>query len=443
MRPRSLRARASLGAVAVVGAALLAGSVAVVVLTRSSLTGNVREAAELRAEDVVTTVELGGLAATDLAVEDEEDGFIQVVDAEGRVLAASENVAGEAAVADLADESSLVLDEAPVGTDRFVVVGLDAEGEDGSVLVLVGRALDGADEATRALIVSLAVIVPVVLLLVGLVAWRLVGRALQPVAELTRGAQAIADGGVPAHLPDTATADELAELSGTLNAMLDRLSASRDRLAAFVADAAHELRTPVSALRQHAEVAGLHPTATTVDDLADVVGRASLRLQALVDDLLVLARSDEGASAAGTTPVDLDDIVADVLIGLEGPPHVDRSRLSGGQVRGDAAALRRLVANLVDNARRHARDTLAVGVDEADGIVTLTVEDDGPGVPAPDRERVFERFVRLDEARARDAGGSGLGLAIVAAVVRDHGGEIALDTGGLGGARFRVRLPAS
>ncbi len=435
MKPTSLRARAAIGAVGVVGVALLVGSVAMVLLTRSSLTGNVREAAELRAEDVATALEAGGAEPADLAVEDEEDGFIQVVDATGAVVASSTNVAGLPALAELGDEASTVLDDTPVGEDRFVVVGIDAA--DGEATVLVGRALDEADEATGALLRSLAIGVPLLLALVGFVAWRLVGRALAPVAAMTTAAREITTTDVDQRLPEPETGDEIADLARTLNAMLGRLAEARDRLSAFVADAAHELRSPVSSLRQHAEVTLEHPGSTDVTGLATVVQGESLRLQRLVEDLLLLARSEESAARVSVA-VDLDDVVGAAADRLA-PTTIDLAGVSGGQVQGDPVALDRLVTNLLDNAVRHARTRVAVSLREADDrTVTLTVDDDGPGVAPADRRRVFERFVRLDEARSRDDGGAGLGLAIVAAVADAHRGAVAVEESPLGGARFRV-----
>jgi len=442
MRPSSLRARAAAGAVVVVGIALLVGSVAMVLLTRSSLTGNVREAAELRADDVATALETGGAEPADLAVEDDEDAFIQIVDASGTVVASSANVDGLPAVAELEDEGSTVLDDAPVGEDRFVVVGIEAE--DDGVTVLVGRALDGADEATGALLRSLAIGIPLLLALVGFIAWRLVGRALAPVAAMTTAARDITANDIDQRLPEPATDDEIADLAQTLNAMLGRLADARDRLSAFVADAAHELRSPVSSLRQHAEVTLEHPGSTDVVALAAVVHGESLRLQHLVDDLLLLARSDEGATKAPVA-VDLDDVVVAAAGRLGSlPATMDLTGVSGGQVQGDPAALDRLVTNLLDNAVRHAASRVTVHLTEAaDTSVTLLVDDDGPGVPPADRLRVFERFVRLDGARARDEGGTGLGLAIVAAVAEAQHGSVAIEESPSGGARFRVTFPGA
>jgi signal transduction histidine kinase len=423
--------------VVAVGVALVIGAVAMVVLVRSSLVGNVREAAELRAEDVVTAIEDGGVDPGDLTVEDDEEGFVQVLDTDGAVAAASPNVAGDPpAVEDLEDEEATVLDDPPVGDDRFVVVAVDA----GSGKVLVGRALDEADETTSALVRLLAVGIPLLLGLVGLVAWHLVGRALAPVAAMTATADEITATDLDRRLPEPSGSDEVARLAQTLNAMLERLARSRDRMTAFVGDAAHELRSPVASLRQHAEVALEHPDATDPAELADVVRSESLRLQRLVDDLLLLARADEGAPVTPTA-VDLDDIVGRVVTRVRPASDVaiDTSTVSGGQVRGDRNQLERLVGNLVENAVRHAAGAVAVGLAEADdGDVTLLVDDDGPGLPPGDRARVFERFVRLDGARARDAGGTGLGLAIVATVAAAHGATVTIEDSPLGGARFRV-----
>jgi signal transduction histidine kinase len=299
-------------------------------------------------------------------------------------------------------------------------------------------------ETTWAVVRVLLIGVPLLLVLVGVVAWRLVGRSLAPVDEMRRTVDAITAEDLDRRVPEPEDADEIAHLATTMNGMLDRLAAGRDRMAGFVADAAHELRSPVAAMRQHAEVALARPQQADVVELAGVVRDENLRLQRLVDDLLLLARADERGLAEIRRPVDLDDVVlAEVeRVRSASDTTIDVSRVSGGQLAGDAVQLGRLVGNLVENAARHADGRVEVSVSEDGDGVTLVVDDDGPGIPAGQRERVFERFVRLDEARSRDDGGSGLGLAIVDAVARSHGAEVEVGTSPADGARFTVRFPA-
>jgi len=228
----------------------------------------------------------------------------------------------------------------------------------------------------------------------------------------------------------------------TMNEMLDRLEASQQRQRRFVSDASHELRTPLAVLRQTGEVARAHPGALPPDEVADAVLEESARMQRLVEQLLLLTRADEGAVARHPRDVDVDDLVlAETRRLRDRGLEIDVSQVHHARVRGDEPALGQVVRNLVDNAARHAQSVVAVSVEERADTVEVAVEDDGPGVPEDQRARVFERFVRLDEARARDDGGSGLGLAIVEEIVRAHGGSVALSSSSLGGARFVVRLP--
>jgi signal transduction histidine kinase len=228
-----------------------------------------------------------------------------------------------------------------------------------------------------------------------------------------------------------------------MNRMLDRLEQAQARQRRLVSDASHELRSPVATIRQHAEVALAHPDRTTTTELAATVLAEDLRLQRLAEDLLLLTRADEHTLALRRRPVDLDDLVFDEARRLRDGTglRVDTTAVSAGRVDGDAAGLRRVLRNLGDNAARHAADRLAFSLAERDGLVLLGVDDDGPGIPEADRARVFERFVRLDDNRARDDGGSGLGLAIVAELAAAHGGTVAAAASPLGGARVEVRLP--
>jgi signal transduction histidine kinase len=242
------------------------------------------------------------------------------------------------------------------------------------------------------------------------------------------------------------TDDEVARLARTMNGMLDRLEAASARQRAFVSDASHELRSPVSTIRAELEVASSDPEQADWPEVAQRTLGETDRLSRLVDDLLALARLDEANGPARRAPVDLDDLVLEEAMRTHRVP-LGTSGVSAGRVLGDERQLTQVVRNLVDNAQRHASTRVAVSLRrEADELV-LVVDDDGPGIPEADRERIFERFTRLDEARGRAAGGAGLGLAVVRRVVEQHGGTVSVEhgspaNGGLGGARFVVRLPA-
>jgi signal transduction histidine kinase len=326
-------------------------------------------------------------------------------------------------------------------------------------VVVAARSLDEAQAASSASLLTLGVAVPVALLVLGVTTWFVVGRALRPVESMRREVAEVTAANLSHRLADPGGGDEVSRLAATLNGMLDRLDASATAQRRFVGDASHELKTPLATIRQHAEVALLHPESIDGRALAGTVLGEEARLTALVQGLLVLARADEGALSVARRPVDLDDLVlteaarlrADAGAGASAGAgvgdgvgvSVDATAVGPARVRGDEGLLGQVVRNLVANASRHARSTVAVGlVETAEGRAVLTVDDDGSGVAEADRERVFERFVRLDEARDRDAGGSGLGLAIVAEIVRVHGGSVRVGTAPLGGARFVVDLPA-
>jgi signal transduction histidine kinase len=258
-----------------------------------------------------------------------------------------------------------------------------------------------------------------------------IGWALRPVEQLRAGAEQIytlragSDEPREERLPVPPAADEVRALAVTLNGMLDRLAAARQRQRLFVADAAHELRSPLASMRAQIEVADRlgEGGSLPAELLADLN-----RLSGLVEDLLLLARADADARPpAHPGPVDCQALLADVAAAYAGQrvpvtvaPGPDCSVLA------DADELRRAVDNLVANAVRHTTSRVQLAVDLQGGEVLLTVLDDGPGVPEGDRERVFERFTRLDDARARDLGGSGLGLPIVRELVRRAGGEVSL-----------------
>jgi signal transduction histidine kinase len=282
---------------------------------------------------------------------------------------------------------------------------------------------------------------PFLVALVAALAWFLTGRALRPVEVLRAEVDEITHTTMHRRVPVPPGSDEVARLATTMNDMLDRLEGAADRQRRFVADASHELRSPITTMRADLEVALRSPAGVDWHDLARRMLAENERLSLLVDDLLELARLDEGRPARPRVDVDLDDLVHDEAARASSRVHVDVAGVSAGRVHGDLRQLGQLVRNLVDNAARHAGSRVAVTLTTEGREAVLRVDDDGPGVPEADRARVFERFARLDEGRAREGGGAGLGLALVQRVVVAHGGTVTVADAPLGGARFEVRLP--
>ena len=447
LRLGTVRVRTTVAAVVVVGVAMGVGAVVLIAVLRGTLTREVRIAAQLRGQDVATLLASDPSPVGALAVDEADELLIQVLDDQGRVVAASPNAGGLAPVARLRpDESRLV--RAPPGGPveaggELAAVATGADTPLGRRTVVVARSTEDATEATAVVGRLLAVGLPLLLAVVAVTTWIVVGRALAPVEAIRTEVDAISAAALHRRVPDPPADDEIGRLARTMNRMLARLEQAQARQRRLVSDASHELRSPVAAIRQHAEVALAHPGRTTAGELAETVLAEDLRLQRLAEDLLLLTRADEQSLALRRRPVDLDDLVFDEARRLRGAGglRIDTTAVSAGRVDGDAAALRRMVRNLADNAARHAGGRLAFSVAERDGTVLLAVDDDGPGIPVADRERVFERFVRLDGARSRDDGGSGLGLAIVAELATVHGGTVAIASSSLGGARVEVTLP--
>ncbi|AHH99442.1 hypothetical protein GCM10010174_54750 [Kutzneria viridogrisea] len=289
---------------------------------------------------------------------------------------------------------------------------------------------------------TLAFFIPLAVLLAALVAWLATGRALRPVEAIRRELAEVSESQLDRRVPVPRSRDELARLARTTNATLDRLQHAHDQQERFVADASHELRSPLANLRTGLEVALTHPDRV---DWPAVAHRSLLdvqRLQRITADLLQLA-VDPAEVAAPSGVVDLAEVVREQVAEralVPGGPVV-RSVVDGpAVVTGEPVRLERLLRNLLDNAVRHARTSVTVRLRHSAGEVVLEVIDDGPGIPAEDRERVFDRFARLDDARARDAGGSGLGLTIARDIATRHGGSLRVADSEQG-ARLVARLP--
>ncbi len=443
----SVRVRATLGAVAVVAAVLVVAAVVLVLLQREALRAGAEEIAQARADQVAGHVSVSGpIEGSALAGEDAEDRGEyddEPEDVVVQLLAGSRIV--ESSQPGVVLPAREGIQDLPGAEHRYVVATADASWRGTDYLAVAAVSLEDAEEAVAVLVPALTLGVPLVLLVVAAVTWLVVGRALAPVERLRREVDTITEERLDRRVEPPPSRDEIHRLALTMNAMLARLQAARDRQRRFVSDASHELRSPIATLRQSGEVARAHPDALSQRELADGVVAESLRLQRLVDQLLLLARADEGRVAGAVRDVDLDDLLlAEAARVRRDHPSltVDASGIGPARVRGNPLALDQVIRNLVDNAVRHARAGVVLSAAEADGRVRVEVADDGAGVAPEDRERIFERFVRLDEARARDAGGSGLGLAIVREIVVAQGGRVRVVPAEAGGARFVVDLPS-
>lgn len=440
-RRPGIRVRTTVAATLVVALALLAGAAALVLLVRHSLADGVESTAGAMATATAAQISAVGPPRTDPDEErddDPADSFTEVRTADGRLVSTTspgftlpDSLSGTGR-----DRVRLERDEA-----AYTLRSASTTWQGVQYVVTAAVTLEEVDDATEALLGPLLAGIPVLLLVVAGTTWAVVSRALQPVERIRAEVAAITDDRLDRRVPDPGSRDEIGRLAGTMNAMLARLERGRAQQQRFVSDASHELRSPIATLRQAAEVSQAHPDAFEPGELADTVAAESVRMQRLVEQLLVLARSDEGP-ARSLGEVDLDDLVlAEAARLRRRGTAVDTSAVAAVRLHGSQVAWTQVLRNLTDNAARHASGAVALTLAEEEGRVLLRVDDDGSGVPAGERERIFDRFVRLDEARSRDSGGSGLGLAIVRDLVTAMGGEVRLGDSPAGGARFEVSVP--
>ncbi|MFN8195394.1 MAG: ATP-binding protein [Nocardioidaceae bacterium] len=376
------------------------------------------------------------------------DVVLQVLDADGRVVATSDEAASEPMTSLRPAPGAIGSEKVPaiegVDEDSFVVVARGTTGPDGERLVAVVANPVHVEEGTISRLVLVGVVAGLLVLGITtvLIRWA-VGAALTPV-ERMRGQLAGIDGhtfGDRVVVPTTG--DELTSLGDTMNQMLERLEGAYAAQKAFVSDASHELRSPLATIRAGVELASADPTGRVWADTRDTLMAEILRLQALVDDLLTLSRYDAGALPLRLRECDLDDVVVQAVrrARLENRPPVDVV-VEPVRALADPDRLGQVLRNLLDNAARHAATGTRVRLVRNGDSARVTVDNDGPPVPEDQRAAVFERFVRLDQIRDRDSGGTGLGLAIAADLVRAHGGTIATTEGDDGWCRFEFTVPA-
>ncbi|MFD9336841.1 sensor histidine kinase [Streptomyces sp. NPDC060028] len=447
MWPTTVRARATVGACAVVAAALALASFALLGLLENNLRRNAEDDARRQAETVARLAATGRLDRVRPVGRGVE--FVQVVGPDGQILFTSPNLAGvppfPPAGPGVPGTRFHTWKVRPAGGEhRQRVVQVVTDTPQGLATVYAGASLRDADAADDTTTAALAIGVPLLLATVALVTWRVTGRALKPVEEIRAEVAGISDRDLHRRVPVPATRDEVARLAETMNATLDRLEASGVRQRQFIADASHELRSPITVLRTQLEVALAVRDPQLWPELISGALEDIERLQQLSSDLLLLARID-AAQPVAAVRLSLTALVQDTVDARLGDRVPVRTDLAPGvEVSGSELWLSRVVTNLLDNAQRYADREIRValrtgGVPHARSAV-LEVTDDGPGIPPEDRERVFERFARLDDARSRDHGGTGLGLAIARDLTAHHGGT--LTAGDFPhGARLVVRLP--
>jgi signal transduction histidine kinase len=425
----SLRARLMALGVTGVALALALGSVVLYAVLTVTVNGAVDDGALASARAVAAMVD-NNTVPDPLPVSGSQ--VMQVVDSSGAVIRASVSAdrltpllrSAELAKALAGERISVPGARAGLaGTLRVMALRAGTASSRSSIIVAVP--VNEIEQSQRVLANTLLVTYPPLVLIMALIAWRVIGWTLRPVEVLRSGAARISGSDQDELLVVPESADEIRALAVTLNDMLDRLAAARRRQRAFVADSAHELRSPLASMRTQLEVAqhlGEGGELAT-DLLADVT-----RLAALVEDLLLLARAGTDARP----PSKRESLEVRALLVATAARYADArvpvSAADGPAVYASANAeeLARVLANLVDNAVRHASTSVVLDVGVEGGLAVLTVVDDGPGIPAGERERVFERFARLDDARDRDAGGTGLGLPIVRELLRRSDGSISL-----------------
>jgi signal transduction histidine kinase len=443
MQPRSIRFRITAIATLAVAGVLIVGGAALVLLQRNGLIAGLDETLTQRADDIVALIETGAVLPDELAGSTNE-GFAQLVGPDDEVLVSTPNLSDSAALPlDLTSDSGdtfRTIEVSEVDDDMFRVLSREVPG---TGILHVGTTYDVVSESGATLVTSLAWIIPVLGLALGVLIWWLVGGTLQPVENMRLEVAEIGATDLQRRVPRPGTNDEIDRLAATMNEMLARLENSVGRQQRFVADASHEMRSPLTRIRSELEVDLADATDSGHKAVLEGLLEEVLGMQHMVEDLLLLARSDAGHTPSVFERLDLDDLVLKEARRIQSHQRVevDLSAVSGAHVVGDAGQLTRAIRNILDNAERHATTRVVLSLVESEDMAVLVVADDGPGIPDQATARVFERFTRLDEARTAETGGTGLGLAISREIVERHQGMISLVTADGPGARFELRIP--
>lgn len=446
-RRANVRARSALAAALVMTACFAIGCGVLALVLYRSLQSSAQHAAAARAEQI--SAELHANSPRDLnpslLATDSQIGAVQIVDHTGKVLAASAGAPTtplKTVSLEPGNARSVGRAKGPHDTYDLWITAQQVSLPGGAVTVLVGADQEHVEHLVRKVTALLAAGAPVIIAFGVVGTYRLVGAALGPVEAIRARVALISSTDLAERVPVPPTRDEIAHLASTMNAMLARLERGRDAQRRLVGDASHELRSPLATITTALEMAVGRPELMDSELINEALLPEAHRMQQLIEQLLLLARSDEDALNLRQDDVDLDDLLSAEVSRLRavGSLHIV-SHIQACRAVGDRAALAQVIRNLVDNAARHALSAVELDCRYDAGLAVVTIADDGPGIPVQERARIFERFVRLDHARARTSGGSGLGLAIVAEVVRAHRGTVTVGDARHGGAAFTVTLP--
>jgi len=422
---------------------------AVVQIAHTSLTNDLNEGQD--AADAARST------ATELA---SRQTLLAIYDGRGRLLAEAGREDDIAIplppIADipLHDDLMMTIVEADDLDDRhrLAIRWVDIAGFDAEFVIVAGTSLESTDEELESLRGILVYLVPLSLIVAGIGGWFLAGRSLSPVVAMADQARQIGVANLSERLPVANPRDELGKLAETFNSLLARLEGSLIQQRQFMADASHELRTPLTTARTAATVALQQPTRNEADyrDTLAIIEQETTRLSRIVDDMFTLARADAGSYPVRAMPMYLDEVVDEVVRAMRVVASTRDISITDSAYRpapftGDEDLIRRLILNIADNAVRYAPSGSAVRIalDLTGHHYAISVSDDGPGIPADIRPRIFERFYRVDAARTHGKdGGAGLGLALARWIARVHGGDVDLAASSRAGSTFVITLPA-
>lgn len=447
-----VRKRATATAVIVVAVALMVGGMLLLVLLQRSLIATTEGAAKAKAADVSAMIASQDVseAGQALSATVHSGQYVQIIGPRGQIVASSEISAGGKVLSTLRPGPGQTLSESVSGlqdigdNDEFLVVATGVMSGQGSYTVVVASTVQVQADTVATVAWFLLGATPLLLAVVGTAVWILVGRSLHQVERIRGQVARINSSRLSERVGAPDTHDEIHRLAVTMNAMLDRLQSSDSEQRRFVSDASHELRSPLATISAGLEIAAADPSGATWRELQGMLSGETARMRYLVEDLLTLAKANDGGLRIAAQDVDLDDVLGAEISRLRSlGKHAVSVTITPAKVTGDARRLAQVLRNVLENANRHAESRITVSLRANARGVLVTIDNDGVPVPESERERIFERFVRLDESRSRESGGSGLGLAIAASIMAAHHGSISASQAPNGDCRFELHLPAA